>query len=327
MMLKKFATFFCAAALCVGCSSINKMKSGSTMDKVEGGLEVADEVTDTVGRSMECEKLRDMMVAIDEEYAVGGAVAVNIVGNNGGLMLEGGQGSQTYRLNQYLNQVGRNLGAQSSRPNLEWTFGVLDTDEFNAYSTPGGYVMVSRGLLKQIDNEAQLAGVLGHEIAHVTLRHAVDLYAAIKANQCQVTLATEKGAELAADAAGFTGALDAPGGFLDLNSEGALGILKMLTDLLVDKITTAGFAHEDEYAADAEASQLMLNAGYDPAEFRKFLSKLPPQGSSHPKIEDRQEKLREWEAAKIAENDPFSLKPRSRRLRTIPIKDQLRPVK
>lgn len=78
-------------------------------------------------------------------------------------------------LQQYVNRVGRHVAARSARPDLNWTFGVVDTPAVNAFAAPGGYVFVTRGLYDRLANEAELAGVLGHEIAHVTERHHVKL--------------------------------------------------------------------------------------------------------------------------------------------------------
>ena len=312
-----------AAVGLTACSSIDKLTSGDVTKTVEG----LEEVNETVGRSRECEKLRDMMVAITEENAIGGAIAVNIVGNNGGLMISSNVKDPRHRLHRYINRVGRNLGSQSDRPTLEWTFGVLDTDDFNAYSTPGGYVFVSRGLLSEIDNEAQLAGVLAHEIAHVTERHALRLYSAIKANQCQTSLAAEVGAKEAAKSLGFEGALDSPIGFIDLDDVANIDILGKLVNDLVDGITTRGFAEDDEYKADARAAELMLAAGYDPSEYKKFLAKIPAAGSTHPTNDTRQARLTQWEEDKIADEDPFVAAPGSSELRKIRIRTQLRPIK
>jgi beta-barrel assembly-enhancing protease len=72
---------------------------------------------------------------------------------------------------RYVNQVGRWLSLHSERPNLDWKFGVLDSDNINAFATPGGYILVTKGLLVRLKNEAELAGVLAHEIAHVVRKH------------------------------------------------------------------------------------------------------------------------------------------------------------
>jgi predicted Zn-dependent protease len=75
------------------------------------------------------------------------------------------------RMQRYVNNVGRWLAAQSERPDLPWQFGVLDSPNVNAFAVPGGTIFITRGLLMQMRNEAELAGVLGHEIVHVLRKH------------------------------------------------------------------------------------------------------------------------------------------------------------
>ncbi|MDP1658410.1 MAG: M48 family metalloprotease [Methylotenera sp.] len=74
-------------------------------------------------------------------------------------------------LQKYVNSVGRWVASQSERPDLPWHFGVIESDDLNAFAAPGGYVMITKGLYKKMSNEAQLAGVLGHEIGHVVAKH------------------------------------------------------------------------------------------------------------------------------------------------------------
>jgi len=74
-------------------------------------------------------------------------------------------------LQQYVNQVGRWVASQSERADLPWRFGVIDSSDINAFAAPGGYVLLTRGLYQRLTSEAQLAGVLGHEIAHVVQKH------------------------------------------------------------------------------------------------------------------------------------------------------------
>jgi len=76
-------------------------------------------------------------------------------------------------LQAYVNRVGRWIALQSERPDLPWHFGVLDTASVNAFAAPGGYVLITRGLYDLLSSEAQLAGVLGHEIGHIVQRHHV----------------------------------------------------------------------------------------------------------------------------------------------------------
>jgi predicted Zn-dependent protease len=74
-------------------------------------------------------------------------------------------------LQHYVNRVGRWLASQTERPDLPWRFGVLDAPQVNAFAVPGGTIFVTRGLLDRVRNEAELAGVLAHEIAHVLRKH------------------------------------------------------------------------------------------------------------------------------------------------------------
>jgi signal transduction histidine kinase len=76
-------------------------------------------------------------------------------------------------LQQYVQQVGAAIATKSERPNLPWTFRVVDDPTPNAFALPGGFIFVTRGLLDLMGNEAELASVLGHEIGHVTARHSV----------------------------------------------------------------------------------------------------------------------------------------------------------
>lgn len=74
-------------------------------------------------------------------------------------------------LQKYVNQVGRWVANQSERADLSWHFGVIESEDINAFAAPGGYVVITKGLYRKLENEAQLAGVLSHEIAHVVRSH------------------------------------------------------------------------------------------------------------------------------------------------------------
>ena len=77
---------------------------------------------------------------------------------------------------EYVQSVGMRLARVSERPNLEWHFAVVDAAAANAFAVPGGYIYITRGLLAHLDSEAEMAGVLGHEIGHVTARHSARAY-------------------------------------------------------------------------------------------------------------------------------------------------------
>ncbi len=77
-------------------------------------------------------------------------------------------------IREYVSDIGNRLAKSSTRPKLPWEFHVVDSSVINAFALPGGKVFISRAMLEKMDNEAQLAGVLGHEVAHVTARHVND---------------------------------------------------------------------------------------------------------------------------------------------------------
>jgi predicted Zn-dependent protease len=102
-------------------------------------------------------------ISAEEEAAIGRRIAGNLLGV-APLVNDA-------KLQAYVNRVGRWVAAQSGRADLKWTFGVIDSADINAFAAPGGYVLVTRGLYERLQDESQLAGVLGHEIAHVQQKH------------------------------------------------------------------------------------------------------------------------------------------------------------
>lgn len=91
-------------------------------------------------------------------------------------LIDSGQ-AKIYRgaaINSYVNRIGQELAKQSDRPNLPYTFQVVDDDAVNAFATMGGYVYINTGLMKKAENEAELASVIGHEIGHIVGRHAIE---------------------------------------------------------------------------------------------------------------------------------------------------------
>lgn len=102
-------------------------------------------------------------VSLEEEVAIGRQIVGNLLG---AVPLV-----DDPELQKYVNKVGRWVAEQCERPNLNWHFGVIESDDLNAFAAPGGYVLVTRGLYSMLDSEAELAGVLAHEIGHVISKH------------------------------------------------------------------------------------------------------------------------------------------------------------
>lgn len=104
-------------------------------------------------------------MSLEDEVALGQAEHQKIIGKFG-----------IYRdqeLQAYINQVGQRVAAESSRPEIEYRFTILNDDMINAFALPGGFIYVTRGMLAHMNSESELAAVLGHEIAHVTEKHAL----------------------------------------------------------------------------------------------------------------------------------------------------------
>jgi predicted Zn-dependent protease len=142
-------------------------------------------------------------------------------------------------LQAYVQRMGERLAKKSHRPNLKYTFTVLDSDEVNAFALPGGYIYITRGILAYIQNEAELAAVLGHEIGHVTARHGV--------NQYTRAMAAQIGAGV------LSAAVPELGG--QLGQE----LLNVLGNALL-----SGYGREDELQADRLGAEYIARTGYDP---------------------------------------------------------------
>ncbi|PTL84284.1 peptidase [Vitiosangium sp. GDMCC 1.1324] len=292
----------------------------------------------------DCDALKARAITFEEETAFGGAVSVNWVSQGGGLTRR----TDARALHLQLNKIGKNLAAQSSRPNLPWTFGVLQSEGVNAVSGPGGYVFVSEGLLSRLDNEAQLAGVLAHEIAHITGKHAMREYQAYLVDQCEDAVGAERSRPLKQAAQNQVEQLGRKvGGLGQLIPAGELrslfnqlanrsnfnfdklskGAIQAITNGFVARITEKGFGEEDEYAADAEAVELMASAGYAPAEYVAFLAKLPDKGLSteHPRKDKRQERLRKQLAtwSERSPKDEFTTSVDLSQTKVVPLRDAL----
>ena len=150
-------------------------------------------------------------------------------------------------LQRYIDDIGQQLARVSHRPNLPWSFTVVDSPAINAFALPGGYIYLTRGILAYLDDEAELAGVLGHEIGHVTARHAAQAY----------TRQAQAGIGLTI----LSIFVPATAPFADLSSAG-LSVLFLR------------HGREAELEADRLGVEYGSGAGYDPAGVPRFLATL-----------------------------------------------------
>ncbi len=163
------------------------------------------------------------------------------------------------RLQAYVNGVGQKLAAQSHRANLQWTFTVLDSPEVNAFALPGGYVYITRGIMAYLDSEAELAGVIGHEIGHVTARHGAQRATRQQNAGLGVLAAAVLGVAL--EGAGVRGAADLA---MQAGQGAAAGYV-------------ARYSREQELQADQLGAEYLSRNRYDPKNMVDVIGVLKSQ--------------------------------------------------
>lgn len=163
------------------------------------------------------------------------------------------------KLQAYVDQLGQRLAKQSHRPELEWHFTVLDSPEVNAFALPGGYIYVTRGLMAYMESEADLAGVIGHEIGHVTARHSAQ-----RATRQQT-------AGLGVLAAGILGAV--------LEGRGVSGAGELASQVSqgVAAGYIASYSREQELQADRLGAEYLAATRYDPQNMVAVIRMLQDQ--------------------------------------------------
>jgi predicted Zn-dependent protease len=216
---------------------------------------------------MRAKQIADIKISDEEEVEIGQMVSDNIRARYGV--------AQDKAVHRYVSLVGLAMATRSTRANVPWKFIVLDTDGVNAFAAPGGFIHVTRGALALMKDESELAGVLAHELIHVTEKHT------IKAIQ------KDKMKDLGLDVA--------PGG----------GLTKLAVSKLAEAATAAvlaGFGRAEELESDDKGLVLASTVGYDPHGLGAFLTSLKDRNkanttekrglfASHPEMDERLKKL------------------------------------
>jgi len=199
-------------------------------------------------------------------------------------------------LQQYVSDIGLRLASASERPNLPWQFTLVDVAAINAFALPGGYIYVTRGIMPFLTDEAQLACVLGHEIGHVTARHAAQQYSKSTGAELGVLLGSIFVPEVR------------PFGSL---AESGLGVLMLK------------YSRDDELQADSLGVRYASRAGWDPSGMTRMLTTLarieessddkgvPNWMATHPASEARVEHVAS--AVERAEGNQATSEPRENR--------------
>lgn len=225
-----------------------------------------------LGIAKKANDVRELRMTDAEEQQLGANVSERIRARYGVV--------QDAAVHRYVSLVGTVLAQASTRPNLPWTFIVLDTDGVNAFAAPGGYVHVTRGALALIKNEAELAGVLGHEIVHITEKHTVR---AIQKNQAVQMGAAE-------------------------TLSGSAALMDRVVTAVYDNIVERGFGRAEENESDEHGVVLAGKVGYAPLGLNGFLITLKDRNkdakekrglfASHPEMQDRLNRITKLIAAK-----------------------------
>jgi len=203
---------------------------------------------------------------LQDEINIGREVAAKLFGTYGDL-------NQEKKQIEYLNLVLQTLTEKTGRPEIIYRVGILDSDEINAFAAPGGYILVTKGLLKNVKNEQELAGVLAHEMGHINHRHLFKEVAPKREVSAGETLSR----------------------FLSRGGSNVSFALSQAVSKGMKTLLDEGLKPELEYEADQSGVEYSWAAGYDPRYFREFMTRLAKTQKdhsktllkTHPSFEDR----------------------------------------
>lgn len=207
------------------------------------------------------QQLRDLQITEAEEQQLGATVSDKVRTRYGVV--------QDANVHRYVTLVGTALTQVSPKPNIPWTFIVLDTDAVNAFATPGGFVHITKGALALIQDEAELAGVVGHEIIHVTEQHTIRAIQKSKSIQMGT----------------------------DETLSGNAALFNKLADNVYLDIIEKGFGRAEESESDEKGVAMANRIGYAPQGLHRFLTRLQERNkdskekrglfASHPDMTER----------------------------------------
>jgi predicted Zn-dependent protease len=272
---------FAAVAAPAQFSGLDKLTKG--LDKFKQTTDKAKEVHDDVSKASK----GVLGIGPKEEEQMGGTVALEVVGRYGGLVRD-------EAISRRINLVGRSLARYSDRPDLPWRFAVLNSDTVNAFSAPYGYVFITRGLYDLCTNDDLLAGVLGHEITHITNKDALRIvassdFASVGLKYAKQSNRNVQQFDASVSQVGSSVSQISPevGKFFDLNS-----------DKIVKTLINSGYGQETEFKADHNGRDLAAATDFAPGGLRASLVMLQAKGGdskkffpSHPALADRLKKL------------------------------------
>ena len=259
-----------AAALCA-CAELQHFD----LSAATGGR-VSNDTLQTVNRAGIAARSGFADISESEEYFIGRSVAAQILGRYTPL--------DDPKLNFYVQRVAQSVAMASDRPATfkGYHVQVLDSDEVNAFAAPGGFIFVTKGLLKLVHTEDELACVLAHEVAHVAKKHGLQAIKSSRLTSAFALLGTAAAqqytsGQVAQLTTAFSGTVDD----------------------VVKSLVTDGYSRSKEYEADKFGAQYARNANYDPRALKTFLTRMDQAGAAqgggmfktHPKASKRVDAL------------------------------------
>ena len=251
-------------------------KAQKVSDKLDETFDPQSEDNQTMSSSVKTtsEKVSKASEEItpEQEYYIGRAVAAKILSGTP-------RASGNATMETYLNQICQAIVLNSDQSEIYngYHVALLDSNTLNAVSTPGGHILISKGLVRATENEDQLAAVIAHEISHIQLKHATK------------SIKSSRTADALLSVVGTTGTI-ATKGTKDVTKS-----FSTVADSLTDTLVNSGYSKKAEYDADSRAVELMLAAGYNPDAMTEMLEVLDKKlgdkdtglGKTHPSPKSR----------------------------------------
>lgn len=264
-----------ACILLSGCGSLEKISEVSTGIAASAGVITADQAQSINKSAGAIDKASESMTP-EQEYYIGRTVAATILSQS--------KPYDNRTITAYLNTIGQYLAMFSEKPETfgGYRFMVMDTPDISAFAAPGGFILVSRGMLRCCKTEDALAGVLAHEIAHVELNHGMLAIDKSRYTAVVTTLLAE-------------GAKSMAGGNVAELTKAFEGSISDITS----KMVNSGYARKYEFQADKSAVTILQRAGYSPDGLVNMLAEMETQlkpgghdfAKTHPAPTDRLNEL------------------------------------
>lgn len=270
--LRLAAALVGVGGLMAGCATVANV--GATIGETAGVI--TPQQGDSMRRVGDAAEKSFADITPEQEYYIGRAVGATIVNKF--------KVYDNEKATDYLNLLGQTLALASERPETfgGWHFLILDSDEINAFAAPGGFIFVSRGMIRLCKNEDDLAAVLAHEVGHVELQHALRAIKGSRLTSALTILAVE-------------GAKSFGGDVLSQLTEAFEGSISDISGTLMN----SGYARRQERQADEVAIRILKSVGYDayalPHVLENMQTQLKPDGhdfaATHPPPQDREKDL------------------------------------